>query len=93
MTMVDSTMIDLVPHGVAATKGHISGQGGLRGHSVGDIFPYIVFAQGNPHVVGGLRWRIRKPDGSVVGDYRHASTAHTIAKSMKESEATDETKN
>ncbi|AUR85222.1 coil containing protein [Vibrio phage 1.070.O._10N.261.45.B2] len=35
------------PHGVAATKGHLSSNGGLRAHSVDDVFPWIVMQRGN----------------------------------------------
>lgn len=33
-------------HGVAATSGHIANNGGIRGHSAGATFPWIVFQKG-----------------------------------------------
>jgi hypothetical protein len=48
------------------TKGHMVGQGGLRGHSVGKHYPYGVVGQGNPHD-GTLRWCVvHIPSGRVV---------------------------
>lgn len=32
--------------GVASTKGHCAGNGGLRGHSVGGVFPCVIFQKG-----------------------------------------------
>lgn len=40
------------------TRGHLAGSGGIRGHSAGDIFPYMVLTVGGGehgytyHVVG-----------------------------------------
>jgi len=42
------------------TKGHLVSQGGLRGHSVGDVFPFIVFAEGTYDT---LVWKVRYPCG------------------------------
>lgn len=67
-------------HGTAATKGHLACNGGLRGHSVGDTFPFIVFAQGT---MDGLVWRIRCPNGEVLGEYPSAQYAEDIALSFK----------
>lgn len=30
------------------TRGHLSGSGGIRGHSAGSVFPYVIVAQGTP---------------------------------------------
>lgn len=68
------------PHGVAATKGHLASNGGLRGHSVGDTFPYIVFAKGHPD---NLVWSVRCPNGESIGEYPTAEYAESIALSFK----------
>lgn len=37
------------------TKGHSAAQGGLRGHSIGEAYPYTVYARGTPNrVVWGV---------------------------------------
>lgn len=46
-------------HGVQSTKGHLASNGGLRGHSVGDTFPFIPFMQGTEYCV-------RHPDGTIT---------------------------
>lgn len=51
-------------HGVAATLGHLASNGGLRGHSVGDVFPYIPFFKG-PNFE---EW-VRCPDGTEEGPF------------------------
>jgi hypothetical protein len=30
-----------------STKGHMATQGGIRGHSAGDIFPYVIYIKGD----------------------------------------------
>lgn len=51
-------------HGTAATLGHLASNGGLRGHSVGDIFPYI-------HMYKGPNFEnwVRCPDGTEEGPF------------------------
>lgn len=51
-------------HGIAATLGHLASNGGLRGHSVGDVFPYIPFFKG-PNFE---EW-VRCPDGTEEGPF------------------------
>ena len=43
--------------GVEQTRGHTADGSGLRGHSVGDFYPYIVYATGP---IDNLRWCIMK---------------------------------
>ena len=43
--------------GVEQTRGHTADDSGLRGHSVGDFYPYIVYATGP---IDNLRWCIMK---------------------------------
>ena len=51
-------------HGTAATLGHLASNGGLRGHSVGDIFPYIHMYKGPDFE----NW-VRCPDGTEEGPF------------------------
>ncbi|QBZ71519.1 hypothetical protein [Escherichia phage Lidtsur] len=48
--------------GVAATRGHLAGNGGLRGHSVGGVFPCVIYATGNIHAAPPV-WNFKSPDG------------------------------
>lgn len=68
-------------HGVQATKGHLASNGGLRGHSVGASFPFIVFASG---CFDEITWNVRAPSGELVGTgYKSASEAEEVAISFK----------
>lgn len=65
------TLNTLGVHGVAATSGHCESNGGLRGHSVGDVFPYIPFFKGSeieedPWAV--TQW-VRTPNGDELGPF------------------------
>lgn len=55
-------------HGVAATKGHLASNGGLRGHSVGDVFPVIISQAGT---FDNLKTYVQAPDGCthLVNNY------------------------
>lgn len=37
------------------TSGHMATSGGIRGHSAGSVFPYVVYATGN---INNLRWHV-----------------------------------
>jgi len=58
--------------GVAATRGHVSGQMGLRGHSVGGVFPCVMYTQGKPEAL--TYWFI-SPDSARHGPYPDWLTA------------------
>ena len=65
------------------TKGHLVNQGGIRGHSAGDIFPYIIMLKGTLdnlkyHVIG----KGRTPDYT----FAHATyeQAHSQAVELME---------
>lgn len=57
-------LADEMQAGVAATRGHLASNGGLRGHSVGDIFPYIHMYKGPDFE----HW-VRCPDGTEEGPF------------------------
>ena len=79
--------------GVEQTRGHTADGSGLRGHSVGDIYPYIVVGVGEP-----VRWFITKAGddrafgyrGDIHG-YSTVKKAFTVAKMFKESDELDTT--
>lgn len=65
--------------GVQSTKGHCAGNGGLRGHSVGEAFPCVIIAVGNPHEK--LVWRVMQPNGFITPDLASYDDALAAAKS------------
>ncbi|MFG1597322.1 hypothetical protein ABMA84_15710 [Halobacteriovorax sp. XZX-2] len=71
--MPDPDHKDKAPHqhGVAATLGHLQSNGGLRGHSVGDVFPYVPFYKG----ASCEQW-VRCPDGTEEGPFSSIAAMH-----------------
>lgn len=63
------------------TIGHLESNGGLRGHSVGEHFPFVVFAQGT---FDAIRWRVVCPDGQDKGSFRSAKVAGEYARYLKQ---------
>lgn len=66
------------------TAGHCAGNGGLRGHSVGDVFPVVPYMRGTPHETDGLTYWLRLPDGRDIGPYYNADDQHRAAAWYKE---------
>lgn len=65
------------------TLGHASKEGGLRGHSLGDLFPFRVVCVGD-------KWQVHYNDRAFLGVYQgHANhsigAAHALAEQMKRS--------
>lgn len=65
------------------TIGHSARYGGLRGHSVGDIYPLMVVGKGT---MDSLSWWIMDPTGESVGNphgntvgFASSSEAYTAA--------------
>lgn len=50
--------------GVERTSGHVSGQMGLRGHSVGEYFPCVIYQKGTPDAL--THW-VLQPNGVHSG--------------------------
>lgn len=69
--------------GVAATRGHCAGNGGLRGHSVGGVFPCVIYASGNIHEAPPV-WNFRSPDGVDHTDYVSYEDAEAAAQQWLE---------
>lgn len=67
-------------HGVAATKGHVAGNGGLRGHSCGEVFPFVIYAQGT---FDDLWYWVLQPNGLRIGPFKSWTKAEGLAKRLK----------
>jgi len=61
------------------TKGHIQSNGGLRGHSVGEFFPFIVIGIGNKD-----EWAVQHPNGHISTRYKTIDEAFMLAIVLKE---------
>lgn len=72
--------------GVSSTRGHSAGNGGLRGHSCGDVFPYIIVACGHPD---SLTYQVWCPDGTKSKQYGSYDEAYRIASWHKECDDID----
>lgn len=64
--------------GVQNTKGHCAGNGGLRGHSVGGVFPCVIYQKGIP---GAITWWVRQPNGVDAGPHLTYEDAERSAES------------
>lgn len=61
--------------------GHGARTGGLQGHSVGDLYPYTLMAQGRPE---SLTWFVMDTrTGNLSRGFRTASEAQAQAVSLK----------
>lgn len=63
------------------TRGHADKEGGLRGHSIGDLFPFRVVCVGD-------KWQVHYNSRAYLGIYQgHANhsidAAHALAEQMK----------
>lgn len=59
------------------TSGHLSSDGGIRGHSAGDYYPYRVMAQGK---IDSLVWWVINPDGTKRSRWSTAAIAVKVAR-------------
>lgn len=64
--------------GVVRTRGHCAGNGGLRGHSVGGVFPCVIYATGNVHEAPP-KWAFKAPDGSDHTGFDSYESAYLAA--------------
>ena len=62
------------------TKGHIDSDGGLRGHSVGDIYPWRIMAKGT---FRDLKWYVITPQGEESKGYFTTYAAYDAALQLK----------
>ncbi|UNA01089.1 hypothetical protein Micant_00012 [Erwinia phage Micant] len=67
-------------HGVAATSGHLANNGGIRGHSAGPVFPFVIYAQGE---FGALSYWILQPNGLRIGGFTTWEKAEGFATRLK----------
>jgi hypothetical protein len=62
---------------MTTTSGHLASNGGIRGHSAGDILPFIV-------CMVGSKWRIMNPDGSLRKQgYNSSKVICPLARELK----------
>lgn len=71
--------------GVENTKGHVTGQMGLRGHSIGGVFPCVIYSYGNPNDV--LVWGFISPDSEEHEGYASYDEAYAAAESWLDGRA------
>ncbi|WBF78441.1 hypothetical protein [Cronobacter phage EspYZU13] len=64
--------------GVQNTKGHVAGNGGLRGHSVGGVFPCVIYQKGLPDAL--THW-VLQPNGVHAGPHATFEEAWATAES------------
>lgn len=67
-------------HGVAATSGHLANNGGIRGHSAGAVFPFVLYMQGTFDAIG--HW-VLQPNGLRIGPFKTHSQAEGLAARLK----------
>lgn len=60
------------------TSGHLASNGGIRGHSAGECFPFIVVGTGDD------MWHVRSPDGRCSPSYKRAGQACAVALAAKQ---------
>ena len=70
-------------HGVASTKGHLAGNGDLRGHSVGGVFPCVIFQKG----INSPEYWVLQPNGVEAGPHLSYRDAMQSAKDYNEGQA------
>jgi len=63
----------------ALTSGHLSQDGGVRGHSAGDFYPYRVMQQGK---LDSLKHWVIDPQGNKVEWFSSAKAACILARCL-----------
>lgn len=61
------------------TRGHSTEQGGLRGHSMGEVYPYMVVGVGD-------KWAVQTPDGKIGEKFDTQAEAEAAAAALKQEE-------
>jgi hypothetical protein len=65
------------------TTGHSQVHGGLRGHSIGEIYPFLVVGVGNPFDEEAFHWVVKDAKGNTRATTKCITLAHTIARYLK----------
>jgi hypothetical protein len=65
----------------AITAGHLSSNGGIRGHSAGDFYPYRVMIRGT---LDNLKYIVIAPTGSYISGWKTSKAACAMARIFKE---------
>ena len=63
------------------TSGHLKTNGGIRGHSAGDIFPWRVMAQGT---MDNLKYWLIKPDGEKHSAFFTTAAAYSLGRRLSQ---------
>lgn len=66
--------------GVELTAGHRSDQMGIRGHSAGPVFPFVLYAQGTFDALG---YWILQPNGLRIGPFEDYAQSESFAMRLK----------
>ncbi|MBV1929742.1 MAG: hypothetical protein KUG81_09565 [Gammaproteobacteria bacterium] len=61
------------------TAGHSATQGGLRGHSIGPLYPFMVVGIGIED-----EWVVQHPNGALSSRYETIDEAYMLAVVLKE---------
>lgn len=69
---------------MTTTSGHLKSNGGIRGHSAGDFYPYRVMIQGT---MDSLKYWVINPQGDKVAWFLSSSLACHIARILHASGA------
>ena len=56
------------------TSGHLVNNGGIRGHSAGEFYPWRVMAQGTAN---NINWHVVRPNGQKT-DYSYKSASEAV---------------
>ena len=76
--------IEFSPAKGTSYTGHGASTGGLQGHSVGDLMPFIVYAKETPE---GLRWGVMDSKWFDTGPVHTRESAHAVAAALKKCHA------
>ena len=60
------------------TQGHSESHGGLRGHSIGPLYPFMVIG------LGMSDWAVQHPNGAISKRYKEIDKAYMLATVLKE---------
>lgn len=66
--------------GVELTSGHRADQMGIRGHSAGPVFPFVLYAQGTFDALG---YWILQPNGLRIGPFEDYAQSESFAMRLK----------
>jgi len=83
-TSIEPVSVEEEPVAEPLTKGHLVNNGGIRAHSAGEFFPYIIRGKG-VWDEDSWRWQVLCPDSTIAGSFKQHehSQAEALAKLLK----------